>query len=235
MRKFLIAVISVACMGFTINTHSKDLGEYGHTFAISEQNILDVIMNHLKIMEETGQIEQLRQEMTENVKKQVMRPAPVNGITTTVKPEIKYWTPSFTLQSDITDANGKIIYPRGTTVNPLDPSTYPDQLKNAFKPMSYNKALIFIDGDDKRQVKFAKSQIEQLSEQNKGYKLIMINGNINDISNQLQSRVYFDQNGVITSRMGISHVPSVAKQKGKSFEIKEYDISIHHNGGDHNV
>ncbi len=39
--------------------------------------------------------------------------------------------------------------------------------------------------------------------------------------NQSKARLYFDQNGVITGKFGIGHVPATVEQEGKMLRIRE--------------
>jgi len=129
------------------------------------------------------------------------------GLTTTSHPKTFYYDPTFVLQRNIRDAEGKILIPKGTTVNPL----------SKFK---LHKVLFFFDADDERQISWALKQSKKYD----FVKYILINGNIKEASKKLNSRVYFDQYGIITRKLKIKHIPCIVKQKGDLLEIKEFAV-----------
>lgn len=225
MRKLNLVLLSCFCAS---SLYAKDLGNFGQTYAISELNMIDLIQKTLKQKQENGELKKLEEQFKATVKKEVLTPSPVNLVTTT-KPKLLEYIPSYTVDHDTKDAQGKILYRKGTTINPFDISTYPKQIRKYYSPISYSKDLIFFDGRDKRQLNFIKALLVDLNKKNKQYKLIMTGGNIADTSKYLASRVYFDQDGKLSSQMKIQHVPTVAYQSEDHFNLQEYSVERYPN------
>lgn len=125
---------------------AKDLGTWGNVFEPAEQDMLAFIQNRLKGMEQTGELDRLRQEATERVKEHAVRPTPVEGLTKAKEYRSFAWDPTFTVKETITDMQGNVIARKGDTVNPLD-------------KVPFSQVLFFIDGDDKEQVNWTRQQL----------------------------------------------------------------------------
>ena len=82
--------------------------------------------------------------------------------------------------------------------------------------------MIFIDGDDSEQVKWAKTFKADTAER----KLILVNGNVKDAEDLLNEQIYFDQNTVLIQRFGIERLPTVIDEwKGKDLlRIREFTV-----------
>ena len=127
------------------------------------------------------------------------------------------------MDSDI-KINGVVVYPKGTSFNPLAKSTYPKSIRNYSSSVQYDKDLVFFDARDNQQVNFVVELLKDLHKKNKIYKLIMTGGNIADTSKYLNERVYFDQDGRLVFKMGIQHVPTLVYQDGNHFNLQEYSV-----------
>ena len=80
---------------------------------------------------------------------------------------------------------------KGDVVNPLN--TVP-----------FVQTLYFINGDDADQLAWMKRQVPETLMS----KIILVRGSIPDTSAALDSRIYFDQNGVLSKRFGLTAVPA---------------------------
>lgn len=88
--------------------------------------------------------------------------------------------------------NGEAVFARqGEVMNPL-------------QYVPFNQTLYFINGDDPAQVAWMKRQTPPTLES----KIILVQGSIPEMQKSLDSRVYFDQNGVLCQRLGIDQVPA---------------------------
>jgi conjugal transfer pilus assembly protein TraW len=106
---------------------------------------------------------------------------------------------------DITDATGKILYPRGTRVNPLD-------------YIGWNKYLLFVDGRDEKQLAFSKKII---AASDRPVKLVLVAGAPLELMRKWKTQVYYDQGGTLTKRFAITQVPAIVRQEGKRLRIDE--------------
>lgn len=91
----------------------------------------------------------------------------------------------------IRDNEGRVFARQGEVMNPL-------------QYVPFNQTLYFINGDDPAQVAWMKRQTPPTLES----KIILVQGSIPEMQKSLDSRVYFDQNGVLCQRLGIDQVPA---------------------------
>lgn len=199
---------ALALLTLSVSSGAKDLGTWGNVFEPAEQDILLFIQNRLKGMEQSGELDRLREEATERVKKHAVRPAPVEGLSPATDYRAFSFDPTFTVRETITDTQGNLIARKGDQVNPLD-------------KVPYNQVLFFIDGDDKEQLAWVKKQIAgQVS-----FKVILVNGNIKDVSDALDERIFFDQAGVLTRKFGFERIPARISRDGRVLKVEEIPVS----------
>ena len=205
----LIGFIKVASLAVLIGSSSvlaRDLGVIGATYPIIERDLIEVIHERIQQKTESGELDALNKALKDNAKQQARRPPGVLLPTAQAYRAIEI-NPIYTLDNDITDAEGKVIFKAGTQVNPLE-----------VKPLT--KTLCFIDGDDPEQVKWLQNYCAKDSLN----KLILVNGDYLALSNQLNLRIYFDQRGYLVERFGIKAVPAVIRQSGKVLYVEEFPV-----------
>ncbi|HAM2859210.1 TPA: type-F conjugative transfer system protein TrbI [Escherichia coli] len=130
----------------------------------------------------------------------------VPGIGRTEKYSSRLFDPSVRLAADIRDNEGRIFARQGEVMNPL-------------QYVPFNQTLYFINGDDPEQIEWMKRQTPPTLES----KIILVQGSIPEMQKALDSRVYFDQNGVICQRLGIDQVPArVSAVSGDRFLKVEF-------------
>jgi conjugal transfer pilus assembly protein TraW len=186
---------------------AKDLGQYGQVFIIKEQDIIEYIKSKLSRLEASGELFQHQETITNKIKAQVRTPTSVIGIITTEKERTYYYDPTYEVTQDITDNVGRVIAKAGDKINPLD-------------HISLDYSLIFIDGDDKKQVDFA---IQKNTEHDRT-KIILIKGSPLDLQEQHNIWIYFDQHGYLVNKLGITQVPAIVIQDKKQLKIQEVKI-----------
>ena len=219
-----ITVMALSAMLSLNISHSKNLGQYGHVFPIIEINMLDFIYDRLTYLEQTGVLGKLKKEAIERVKQSIVRP-PAIKLPTTTQPKTFYHTPSFTLEADIVDYQGHVLYTKGTTYNAMDPRTYPAELGKSITLPKYSDHLLFFDGDDIQQVNWVHDYIDTLDHNQQRYRIILTNGNIKESIKTFNRPVQFNQQGWITQKLGIQHLPSVVTQEHVRFKIEEINVS----------
>lgn len=198
-------------MGFALmaqNIYANDVGVMGETYAIIEMDFLDFIRSRIATMQQNGQWQSLQNRVQQDAVHYRDRPKPVTTLTRATETKTWKFDPSIVLDHDITTPEGRLIAPAGTRVNPL-------------MTLSLSKALIFYNGDDDDQIKWALEQDKKL----KGHdKLILVNGSVLDQERQFKKSVYFDQAGTLTIRFGIKHVPALIVQEGQRLKIMEISL-----------
>jgi conjugal transfer pilus assembly protein TraW len=187
------------------DAQAANLGVIGPVYPILEEDFLKVIQQKLMLMQQQGLIEKYQGDLQQRAKTYIARPKPVGGITTATENRTFYVDPSVQLSDDIRDTNGHILYSRGTLINPL-------------QNMNFHKKLIFINGDDKKQVNWAQEIDKNFLHQDK---LILINGDVQKTASLWKRNVYFDQAGRLCQRLGIHHVPALVTQQGLKLRINE--------------
>lgn len=219
MNKFVLMLMLFPLLPL----NAASLGTVGQVFPIAEIDMLQWIENRLQTFEKTGELDSMREQFKENVKAGVKRPRPV-GLITTKTPEVFLVDPTLTLAKDINDANGNLIYPKGTRVNPFDTKTWPALQKANVGKFEFSKTLVFFDGDDVQQVLWAK-EFAKAHEAPHTIKWILTGGEPETLHNQLHPRMYFDQQGNLSRALTLKRVPSVVKQEGVMWQVSEIDVS----------
>ena len=201
---FILLAISLA-----LPAQARDYGQHGTHFKIIETDLLEQIANRLSSMQKNGYIERLNRNLKARTIARVNRPAPVAGLVSATLSRSRLFDPSITIQADIRGADSRIIWPKGTRVNPLD--TVP-----------LRAPLIFLDGDDVRQLAWALGY-----ESRHPAKLILTNGAPLNLMKARQRRFFFDQGGKLVQHFGIRVLPSVIDQQGQSLRIREVALTDH--------
>lgn len=172
-------------------TQAADLGTWGDLWPVREQDMLQLITQRLQKLQTSGQWDQTMDEFKQRVIENSQRPAPVEGIKRAEKYEQRWFDPSIRLSADLKDHEGRVFARKGEVVNPL-------------KTVPFMQTLYFINGDDADQVAWMKRQVPETLMS----KIILVRGSVPDTSAALDSRIYFDQNGVLSQRFGLTTVPA---------------------------
>ncbi len=190
------------------NSFAKDLGSFGETYTIAEQDFLEFIQSKAANFEQSGKSQAVKETMKQAAIRYRDRPPSVSGVTTAVENKTFDFDPSITLDHNIYGNGGQLIAVAGTRINPL-----------VYVPLT--KTLIFINSDDNKQIKWAAALDEKLKGKDK---IILVDGSVLQAENSLNKKVYFDQNGRITTRFNIEHVPTTVVQNGIFLKISEVKL-----------
>lgn len=170
---------------------AADLGTWGDLWPVQEPDMLNVIMHRLESLQQSGEMGRKMDEFKARVARNSLRPPAVEGVTRTKKYASRLFDPSVRLVADIRDNEGRVFARKGEVMNPL-------------QYVPFNQTLYFINGDDPEQVAWMKHQTPPTLES----KIILVRGSIPQAQTALDSRIYFDQNGVLCQRLGIDQVPA---------------------------
>lgn len=186
---------------FPMASMSENLGVYGSVYSIEEPDMLEGIHQKLLSLQESGELERQKKVLLNQSVSHVLRPKPVLGVTDIENDVPKHHTynPSVVLTKNITDASGNVIWKAGTVVNPLN-------------TIDFKEVLIFINGDNPKQVAWAIQKREENKPQYSQTKIILVNGDIRQTANALKEHVYFDQDGLLCNKFGIIHTPTMVYQ-----------------------
>ena len=187
---------------------AEDLGTIGPTYAIDEPHLLAAIEQQLRAKEASGELARLETEAKRRIVDAIEHPKPLSGITRAERPRSFYFDPSIVATENITDAKGNILVPAATRQNPL-------------AVVSLSKRLLFFDGTDARQVAWAREAIARYDGK---VKPILVAGSYLALMQRWQLPVYFDQQGALTRKLGITHVPALVSQEGLRLRIDELPL-----------
>ena len=193
---------------FFMNLHAKNLGVFGEAFEIEEKDLLEYMQERLLQMQQDGSLEAENNKIKEKILNNVKTPPAVSGIKHTEIERTFEYDPTIELTRNLADHKGQVFAKKGDRFNPLDTVTL-------------SKPLLFIDGDDENQIQWAVSKLNK----NNFSKVILVKGSPLDLQKKsggdvrhggnacLNRDIYFDQYGLITTKLGIKHVPAIVFQK----------------------
>lgn len=199
-----LAALLASLLGIAAS-HATDLGTIGPTYEISEPHLLAFIEQRLREKERNGELQRLAEAARARGVEAVRQPTPVPGLHATATARTFYVDPSFTLDRNIVDAQGRLLFAAGTRKNPLD-------------VVSLSKRLLFFDARDRRQVQRAR---ELVAADGAHVKPILTGGSYLDLMRTWRIPVYYDQQGALTRRLGIQQVPALVSQEGLRLRIDE--------------
>lgn len=181
--------------------YSKDLGVFGHTFPIAEQNLIEVLSARARC----SNSEELSSIFLQSTKK------PIQGVSISLAEASRVYTydPTYVLERDIEDDMGKVLFKKGTKINPLETTTL-------------REGLLFFDATSMDQIQWAVSQKGQ-------FKWVIVNGDPFTAESEHKRPVYFDQGGVLAFKLGLKAIPARVTQNGRALLIEE--IALKGRGG----
>ena len=188
---------------------AMDLGVIGPTYEISEPHLLQMIEQRLREKERSGELGRLEAEARERGIATVKNPPPVTGLRPTDTVRTFYFDPSFTLDRNILGPQGELLFAAGTRKNPLE-------------VVSLSRHLLFFDARNPRQVGRARQLIALYQGR---VKPILVGGSYLDLMQSWHVPVYYDQQGLLTRRLGITQVPALVSQEGLRLRIDELAVS----------
>ena len=196
-------------LGAAGGARAMDLGVIGPTYEISEPHLLQMIEQRLREKERSGELGRLEAEARKRGIATVKNPPPVTGLRPTDTVRTFYFDPSFTLDRNIFGPQGELLFAAGTRKNPLE-------------VVSLSRHLLFFDARDPRQVGRARQLIALYQGR---VKPILVGGSYLDLMQSWHVPVYYDQQGLLTRRLGITQVPALVSQDGLRLRIDELAVS----------
>lgn len=190
---------------------SQDLGTFGETFSIIEKDLLEHIQETLQHRERSGELKDHQQRVQERIQKDITHPHALTSITPARKAREWTFDPTITVTHDIVDHQGQRFAQKGDRLNPLD-------------HVRFSKPFLFIDGDNEQHVQWALKQIHNPHLNGHDFsKIILVKGSPLTLQTRLKRDIFFDQQGTLTQKFQIQHVPAVVFQKegDKVLTVKE--------------
>ena len=204
MRSHFLAIL-LCLLAIPTFSLASDLGVVGPTYDIVERDLIEVMKDRFRRREQTGEMRKLEDRYKAKVVEAVERPRPIQGITPTQTARTYFVDPTWTLDRNVLDEKGQVLFPAGTRVNPLD-----------YAPMT--QTLLFFDQRERSQVAFAK---RFLAEAKARVKPILVGGEPLKLMRQWKREVFYDQGGVLSRKFLLQQVPALITQDGNRLRVDE--------------
>jgi len=174
---------------------AKHLGTFGATFDITETDLVE----EMKAGIDMEKYAQAMEEYKKPYKPKDIYPLPLATTDRTFYPDM-----SFTLDHDIQDKDGNIMYRKGLTWNPLEYTTL-------------SGGMVIIDGADEAQVNW---YLSTPYSENNAAMLLLSGGYATELRDKLKRPVYY-LTEQIAKRLQVTAVPSIVIQEGKKMMVRE--------------
>jgi len=195
---YLTVVLSFCCL--TALSYAEVVGTFGNTYSITEQDAYEEIMQKVQKhnwQKEFARIDRnIKNKTTVNFK---LRHAKEN--------KTFYVDPTYTLDFDITNEKGQIIYPKGYSFNPL-------------QYMQFPYTLVFFDADSITEIQWIKSQ--NLASR---WDVMFIATNGNSLkAESLLNRVVYVASKKMFDRFKIKATPSILYAQNNMLIVQEVGV-----------
>ncbi len=199
----VLAIIAVTLTLLPFKTASGiNLGVVGKTYPVTERDASEELKDRVRSVDWQ---KLLAKNGIESMKR--YKPESARSLPRAREDKVRIVDMTYTLDFDITDGKGNVVYPKGYTFNPLD-------------FMNYDRTIVVMNGADREQVEwFKKSPYFKRP----NVMILITDGNYYDLSEELGQPVYF-AHGKIVSRFQLRFVPSIAVQNKRMMEVTEIDI-----------
>ncbi|WP_042280638.1 type-F conjugative transfer system protein TraW [Candidatus Protochlamydia sp. R18] len=197
MPPFLTGILTVLLIFSSLE--AKNLGIYGATASIEEEDLLTFMQKNMQLITEADQ-EKWMQNLQSHLLAQMKKPFVIKGIGKTQTYTVSYFDPSITVDRDILNHSQQVVVKKGTRINPLS-------------LVMLDQDLLFIDATDAEQLAWAQALYPS-------GKWILVKGQPMQLEEELRRPIYFDQGGVLLKRFGIQSVPARVSQEGLRLKIE---------------
>ena len=183
---------------------AKDLGQVGRVYPIAEPDALQEIEDRAaKVRWEEVLPEEKRRALVVNYRPKDLEPLPRAG-----EDRTRFVDMTYTLEADLPDGKGGILYPKGFTFNPLEYVSYPN-------------VLVVLNGDDPDQVAWFE---ESALNQDPRVRVILTGGGWHEVGARIGKPAFY-LSRPLRQRLQLEAVPAVAWQNGSDFTVREIDVA----------
>ena len=191
-------LIFVVLVGSHASGAIKNLGVVGKTYPVVEPDVLAELKEEAARENRFGDNAFLERMKT-------YQPEDIHNLPQATMDRTFLVDMTYTLERDLLDGDGKVIYPRGFTFNPLD-------------YVSFSGGILVIDGNDSAQIKWFK---ETPYADNHQVRLLLSDGYAYELINQFKRSVFY-LTDEIADRLHLSAVPALIIQKGDRLQVREF-------------
>jgi len=181
-----------------------DLGRHGNVYEVVEPDFLDVIEARARALEKDS--EAIKRRMRERA--EAYRPRNAVDLPPAKKNGVRLVDMTYTLEFDITDGKGNVVYPKGFQFNPLE-----------YVP--FNETLVILNGTREREIRwFLSSRYAN----EPGVKVLLTEGRWMEVKKSLGRHVYY-LTDFMAGRLHIEATPSVVRAKSNKYmEVMEFKV-----------
>lgn len=197
-------LLKILFIGLSFHVVADDLGTIGKTYPINEPDMIEWIKSRASGMMQSGEWNQIQQQAINKTRNYINHPPAIASISDAVETKSWYYTPVVQIKEDLTDGQGHIIAKAGQY--------------NALRYMPFDLQLLFINGDNSKQVEWA---LAKNQESDVRTKIVLTSGSFMDLDKEHKVWFYYDQGGKYTQKLSITHVPAIVKQDGTQLKITE--------------
>ncbi|MDD5394862.1 MAG: type-F conjugative transfer system protein TraW [Thiothrix sp.] len=183
---------------------STDLGVVGKVYPVAERSFLDVLMQRLQQAQASGELAKIEGDARQKWQSYTQQP-PGKHFPRAPKARTRTLDMTLTLDHDLSDQDGNVFAPAGTTINPL-------------AMMQLSKDILLFDATDAAQAAWAKQYITTST---KPVKPILTDGKVLELMQDWKTQLWFDQGGYLAQRFRVEYVPVVLHQRGEMLEMQE--------------
>ena len=194
----------MSCLVLWVNSNAEDLGVIAKTYPIIEPDMIEWIKNKATTMMQNGQWDNIKNQAISNVKNQINHPKPVDNISDATETKSWYYTPMIEVKQNLTDGKNHVVAKKGKY--------------NALKYKPFDIQLLFINGNNKKQVEWAVTKNKNDSTKTK---IILTQGSFINLDKKYKVWFFYDQQGKYTQKLNITHVPASVIQDGDELKVTE--------------
>lgn len=194
-----LALCTLLLSAMAATATAKDLGVVGKTYPIKERDALQELESRAANVNWKKELSKIKPER--------YRPENSVALPRATKPRSFYVDMTYTLDMDIPDGKGGILYPRGYMFNPLD-------------YIPFRKMLVVINGTDKDQLTWFR---QSAYAGRPDVMLLLTEGSSMKLGESLERPVFYSDSR-ITDKFKLQAVPSIVRQSGKMMLVEEIDV-----------
>ncbi len=198
-RKAICSVLILLLFATSSPAEHLQLEPLGKTFPVNEPDLLTELRQQMPAPE------QLYKETRQAIDK--FQPVAVKPLQRASATRSYHIDPTYTLNQDLTDGRGNLLYPKGYSFNPLD-------------YLPFTGGLLVIDGSDKGQIEWLYASPYITNQQ---IRILLSDGNATELSEELGRPVYYFTADA-AKRFQVTAVPALVMRDGDQLKVHEFNI-----------
>jgi conjugal transfer pilus assembly protein TraW len=201
MKPLKISLILTLCALYVLPAQAKVIGTFGKVYSIAERDALAEIEQRARSIN--------WQSILDKEKPEDFRPSNLVALPRASHDRSFLVDVTYTLEFDVPDGRGGVLYPRGYRFNPLD-------------YLPFNQTLVILDGDDPDQLAWLQNS-SFLNDSNA--MILLTQGAFSTVGERLGRAVFYADRRIL-ERFNLAAVPAVVARRGRLMEVKEIEVPV---------